>query len=266
MMRRVPRSAIGVQLSSWLLVIAACSSNDAAPVVRAKTTDAGPSTDAGRSSDAGPTHFRVTLRNTSDGSYRTSQGTELPVVFGPGVFAVGSGEPPLFRSGEAATPGFEQLAEDGMPKPAFKELEARRGFDGGLFGADSATTYDDSPLVAGKTADFVLDAVPGDRLEFAMMWSQSNDVFVATEPGGVPLFDGGLPLVGVVTTGISLWDAGTEVNQEPGLGDSQAPRQAAPGDGQPEGGVITELISNRDASGFSYPSLADTLEISFAAP
>jgi hypothetical protein len=145
---------------------------------------------------------------------------------------------------------------------ALDELEARRGFNGGAFGADTTVTYDDSPLVPGGIADFVFDARTGDMLEFAMMWAQSNDVFVATSPGGVPLFDGALPITGIISSGISLWDAGTEVNQEPGLGDEQAARQATPGIGTAEGGVITAIVSNRDASGYDYPGLHETLEVS----
>ena len=241
-----------------LLLVVGCSSDLELP---AQQTVRAP--DAG--GDAGGTaRFRVTLRNTSDGSYRTSPGSELPVVFAPGVFSVGKGNPPLFREDEAATPGFEPLAEDGSPSAALKELEGRSGFNGGAFGADTMLTYDDSPLLPGGTADFVFDASTGDRLEFAMMWSQSNDVFVGTRPGGVPLFGDAGPLTGVVATRISLWDAGTEVNQEPGLGDTQAPRQPAPGSGAAESGVITELVSNRDASGFTYPGLGETLEVTLA--
>lgn len=223
------------------------------------------SPEAGHGADAGgPIRFRVTFRNTSDGSYRTSTGSELPVVFAPGVFSIGTGSPVLFRENEAASPGFEALAEDGSPSMALKELEVRDGFNGGAFGADTALTYDESPLLPGITADFVFDARADDRLEFAMMWAQSNDVFVATRPGGVPLFGDAGPLTGLVRAGISLWDAGTEVNQEPGIGDTQAARQAAPGSGAAEGGVITELASNRDANGFAYPSLDDTLEVMLA--
>ena len=58
--------------------------------------------------------------------------------------------------------------------------------------------------------------------------------------------------------------AGTEVNQEPGLGDSQAPRQAAKDSGATEDGIVTELIELRDAAGFVYPPLDDTLEITVA--
>ena len=37
---------------------------------------------------------------------------------------------------------------------------------------------------------------------------------------------------------IILWDAGTEVNQEPGIGPDQGPRQKAPNTGKAENGVV----------------------------
>jgi hypothetical protein len=131
----------------------------------------------------------------------------------------------------------------------------------GLFGADRANiSYNDSPIEPGAEASFVTTARPGDFIELGMMWSQSNDVFVATPPGGVPLFDDSANLVGSLT-GLSLWDAGTEVNQEPGAGSTQAPRQSAPGDGTQENGVIQKLVGDRDVMGYQYPPLADTLEV-----
>ena len=35
-----------------------------------------------------------------------------------------------------------------------------------------------------------------------------------------------------------LWDAGTEVDQEPGMGSDQGPRQKAPNTGVAENGVV----------------------------
>jgi len=38
----------------------------------------------------------------------------------------------------------------------------------------------------------------------------------------------GNPRTGDVTADVQLWDAGTEVNMEPGVGADQPPRQSAP--------------------------------------
>jgi len=45
-----------------------------------------------------------------------------------------------------------------------------------------------------------------------------------------------------------LWDAGTEVNQAPGFGSEQAPRQGGADTGTAENGVVQAV-----ADGFTYP-------------
>jgi hypothetical protein len=38
-----------------------------------------------------------------------------------------------------------------------------------------------------------------------------------------------------------MWDAGTEVNQEPGIGPDQGPRQKAPNTGKAENGMVRKI-------------------------
>jgi hypothetical protein len=59
-----------------------------------------------------------------------------------------------------------------------------------------------------------------------------------------------------VTDQIELWDAGTEVNQAPGFGADQAPRQAGPNTGADENGVV-RLV----ADDYAYPNLAGTIRV-----
>ena len=59
--------------------------------------------------------------------------------------------------------------------------------------------------------------MPGDRLSLTTMMGQSNDWFYAPVESGIPLFENGNPISGDITSQIILWDAGTEVNQEPEL-------------------------------------------------
>ncbi len=58
----------------------------------------------------------------------------------------------------------------------------------------------------------------------------------------------GVPLDGDITELISFWDAGTEVNEAPGEGADQAPRQSGPNSGDDEMGAI-RLVDD----GFTYP-------------
>ena len=77
------------------------------------------------------------------------------------------------------------------------------------------------PILGGSRYEFTLTASPGARLTLAMMFGQSNDIFYAAD--AIDLFKGGRTLQRDVTSAVSLWDAGTEINQEPGTGADQAP-------------------------------------------
>lgn len=79
-----------------------------------------------------------------------------------------------------------------------------------------------APAGPGDSFTFEFDAAPGDSLSFATMFVPSNDFFFAPGESGIALFDGsGNPVTGDVTSQVSLWDAGTEANQEPGAGSEQ---------------------------------------------
>ena len=93
-----------------------------------------------------------------------------------------------------------------------------------------------------------------------MMFGESNDVFVATPPDGIPLADAFAGEVEFTNT-LKFWDAGTEPNQAPGLGDQQPARQQRAGDGGAEGGVITEITDGVDGSNFRYPLPPVTLKL-----
>ncbi|MDH5761300.1 MAG: spondin domain-containing protein, partial [Gemmatimonadota bacterium] len=88
------------------------------------------------------------------------------------------------------------------------------------------------PLFPGGIYETVFSAPVGAKLSLATMFGQSNDLFLAPTGDGIPLYDmAGSQLTGDVTGQVLLWDAGTEANQEPGLGADQAPRQASPNTG-----------------------------------
>ncbi len=88
------------------------------------------------------------------------------------------------------------------------------------------------PIGPGDAYEFSFEATPGSKLSFATMFVQSNDFFYAPGESGIDLFDAnGTPVSGDVTAQVSLWDAGTEINQEPGAGADQAPRQSGPNTG-----------------------------------
>jgi hypothetical protein len=88
------------------------------------------------------------------------------------------------------------------------------------------------------------------------MFGQSNDLFYSNDRP-IALFDaGGKPVTGDMTAQLSLWDAGTEVNEEPGLGPNQGPRQATPDAGTAEHGSVVHVHDR-----FHYPRTGDVLRV-----
>ncbi|RMG71322.1 MAG: hypothetical protein D6711_15565, partial [Chloroflexi bacterium] len=114
-----------------------------------------------------------------------------------------------------------------------------------------------APAFPNSAYSFDVHGVPGDVLSFATMLVQSNDLFFAPDPAGIPLFDEmGTPIEGDITAQVLLWDAGTEVNEAPGEGPNQAPRQTAPNTGDDEMGVVGEVND-----GFSYPAVTEYIRV-----
>jgi hypothetical protein len=91
------------------------------------------------------------------------------------------------------------------------------------------------------------------------MFGQSNDLFYAPNETGIVLFNNGKPISGDITAKIILWDAGTEVHEEPGVGPNQASRQKAPNTGKDENGVVKNIKDVRD--GFTYPKTASVMKV-----
>ena len=58
-----------------------------------------------------------------------------------------------------------------------------------------------------------------------MMFGQSNDWFYASDTDGVRLFNGKQPISGDLTSKVFLYDAGSEKDEEIGIGPNQGPRQ-----------------------------------------
>ena len=86
--------------------------------------------------------------------------------------------------------------------------------------------------------DFTFTAKPGMHLSVITMFGQSNDWFYALSHRGIELFKNGKAISGDITSEFMLYDAGTEVNEEPGIGPNQAPRQSAPNTGTAENGKV----------------------------
>lgn len=165
----------------------------------------------------------------------------------PGMFLVHEAGEGIFAAGEPdAGLGLESLAEDGDPNALRDSFSsANAGVFGGVYGDDLL------PLQPGGFFAIEFDARPGELLSVVSMFAQSNDIFLSNGPEGIELFDAaGEPIEGELSANaLRLWDAGTELNEAPGAGPHQAPRQSGPNVGPEEGGVVRPVDD-----GFAYPA------------
>jgi hypothetical protein len=184
--------------------------------------------------------FKVRIENiSSPEGQAASDGTRWPFALSPGLYVVDEKGVALFREGRKAAAGLESQAEDGNPEGLVKSLESARhdAASHGVFNTPAGAAAP-GPIGPGGAYEFTFTATPKMKLTLATMFGQSNDYFYATEKP-VELFDSaGNPLSGDITSRLALYDAGTEANQEPGVGADQAPRQKSPNTGAAEGGVV----------------------------
>jgi hypothetical protein len=198
---------------------------------------------------SGPTKFTVKVENISNPEGMTaSNGVKFPFALSPGLFVLSTKNAPLFTEGKIARAnGLEMQAEEGDPSGLVKSLEGMHHASNlhGVFntpvGAMGA-----GPIRPGDSYEYSFTAMPGMKLFTTMMFGQSNDWFYAPEAGGIILFDAkGVPISGDITDRLILWNAGTEVDEEIGIGPNQGPRQKGPNSGADEHGVVSRVKDAR---------------------
>jgi hypothetical protein len=184
--------------------------------------------------------FNVRVENiTQADAFTASNGVKWSLAFSPGVATVHGGKAPIFTAGKKDRgQGLEAQSEDGDPSMLAKSLAGGKGIKSVAVFAIPAGASAAGPIAPGAAYEFTVSAAPGDRLSLTTMMGQSNDWFYAPAESGIELFKNGKPISGDITSQMILWDAGTEVNQEPGIGADQGPRQKAPNSGEAENGVV----------------------------
>lgn len=198
---------------------------------------------------AAPTKFTIRVENISNPEGMTaSNGAKVPFALSPGMFVLSEKNAPLFIEGKPALKnGLEMQAEDGDPSALVNSLVAMHHSSNlhGVFntpvGAMAA-----GPIRPGDSFEFTVTAAPGMKLFMMQMFGQSNDWFYAPASKGIALFDAkGNPVNGDITEKFILWDAGTEKDEEIGIGPNQGPRQKGPNTGENENGVVHRVKDAR---------------------
>lgn len=205
--------------------------------------------------------FTVRVENTTKpDAFTASNGTKWSLAFSPGAAVVHTAKAPIFSEGKKDRgKGLEAQSEDGNPAALAKSLK-------GMKGIKSVTVFNTpvgagapGPITPGAAYEFTVSAAPGDRLSMTLMMGQSNDWFYAPAEAGIALFKNGQPISGDITAQLVMWDAGTEVDQEPGIGSEQGPRQKAPNTGERENGVVSKV-----QDGKSYSNAASVMRVTIS--
>lgn len=204
--------------------------------------------------------FKVRIENVASEDLESVGGAKYPFALSPGLFIVNHRKQYFFEAGNKADAALELQAEDGNPEKLAERLLTKVGsYYMGIFNTPLGAEKP-GPLLPGSSYEFTFTAAEGMKLNLIAMYGQSNDLFYAPQEA-LDLFDkNGEPLNGDITDSLVLWDAGTEVNQAPGIGDEQAPRQKMANTGKAENGVV-HLVKD----GFTYPNTKNVLRVTITA-
>lgn len=209
--------------------------------------------------------FTVRIDNVSAGDTlpTPSDGGSVGVPLSPGAYLVHTDlvNNPMLEPRAPASMALEALAEDGNASLFPDFLAGSTAFNTPVGASDPG------PLLpgAGTFYEFSFTAAPGDQLALATMFVQSNDWFYTTtdaDNDSIALFDtDGTPVSGDVSDAFTLWQSGTEVDEEPGTGPNQAPRQSEANTGTPETRSVASLASEGITVNLNGPVIQVTLSV-----
>ena len=205
-----------------------------------------------------PTQFAIRVENTTQAeAFTASNGVKWSLAFSPGTTVVHTVKAPIFTAGKKDRgQGLESQSEDGDPSTLAKSLVGGKGIKSVAVFNTPAGASAPGPITPGAAYATTISAVPGDRLSLTLMMGQSNDWFYAPAESGIELFKNGKAIGGDISSQMMLWDAGTEVDQEAGIGSNQGPRQKGPNTGKAENGVV-----RRVQDGKTYSNAAAVLRV-----
>ena len=205
-----------------------------------------------------PVKFMIRIENvTQPDAFTASDGVKWSLAFSPGLAVVHTAKAPVFTSGKKDRgKGLEAQSEDGNPDRLAKALQGAKGIKSVAVFNTPAGASAPGPITPGAVYEIAISAAPGDRLTLTTMMGQSNDWFYSPGESGIELFKNGKPISGDISSQMILWDAGTEVDQEVGIGPDQGPRQKGPNTGKAENGVVRKVDDGK-----AYSQAPDVMRV-----
>jgi len=188
------------------------------------------------------TEFTVRIDNVSNSETLPTSTGSVAVPLSPGAFLIHrEALNPMLEPRNPASDAMEAMAEDGNASLFPTTVPGSVVFNTPVGASEPG------PLFPGDYYSFSFRASQGDYLALATMFVQSNDWFYTTSDDNndsIALFDeNGEAISGDVSSAFTLWESGTEVDEEPGTGPNQAPRQAGPNTGAEEATGVASLAS-----------------------
>lgn len=204
------------------------------------------------------TKFTLRIENiTKPEAFTASNGVKWSLAYSPGTAVVHTESAPIFSAGKKdRNKGLEAQSEDGDPSMLAKSLKRAKGIKSVAVFNTPVGASAPGPITPGAVYEVTVSAMPGDKLSLTLMMGQSNDWFYAPAEAGIELFKNGKAISGDITSLIMLWDVGTEVDQEAGIGSEQGPRQKAPNTGTAENGLVKKV-----ADGKSYADAPSVMRV-----
>ena len=119
------------------------------------------------------------------------------------------------------------------------------------------------PAVPGKGYKFTVDAGRKQKLFFTTMLAATNDLFFAPAGEGISLYlDNGSPINADVTSQVYLWDAGTELNEEPFIGPNTVTNQGTVDTGVVDtNNKVRKIASVSEGFVFPYPAVSSLIKV-----
>ena len=194
-----------------------------------------------------PTKFTVRIENTTKpDAFTASNGAKWSLAYSPGTAVVHTENAPIFTAGKKDRgKGLEAQSEDGDPSMLAKSLKGAKSIKSVAVFNTPLGASGPGPITPGAAYEVTVSAMPGERLSLTLMMGQSNDWFYAPAESGIELFKDGKAISGDITSQIMLWDIGTEVDQEAGIGSDQGPRQKGPNTGKAENGLVKKVADGK---------------------